>query len=257
MHQGGPAHPFTSDILRKTPTFCELPHSAIFKTNVTSGNPLAYFPSEMSDALRTLSAGKIFRLDSRSKQPCLRQQPLSSVCLSSSSSFVSLSAGGREQHRLRCFSFSNSVCDDSWNGVAAGQAAYSREAKVSAICGAGAAGAVGIRSVLGEFQPDLPGPGADAQHRRQHHLSSPSGIVVDAAGDVYVVDTGNSRIVEVNAQGVASIVTITGLNPALSVQRESQLTDRATSMLWIRETTAWWRSRRQEWVRRSARAALR
>jgi sugar lactone lactonase YvrE len=47
-------------------------------------------------------------------------------------------------------------------------------------------------------------------------LSSPSGIVVDTAGDVYIVDTGNSRIVEVNAQGVASVVTITGLSPALS-----------------------------------------
>jgi sugar lactone lactonase YvrE len=47
-------------------------------------------------------------------------------------------------------------------------------------------------------------------------LSSPAGIVVDAAGDVYVVDTGNNRIVEVTAQGVASVVTITGLSPALS-----------------------------------------
>lgn len=47
-------------------------------------------------------------------------------------------------------------------------------------------------------------------------LSSPSGIVVDAAGDVYVVDTGNNRIVEVSAQGVASVVSITGLSPALS-----------------------------------------
>ena len=47
-------------------------------------------------------------------------------------------------------------------------------------------------------------------------LISPSGIVVDAAGDVYIVDTGNSRIVEVNAQGVASVVTITGLSPSLS-----------------------------------------
>jgi sugar lactone lactonase YvrE len=47
-------------------------------------------------------------------------------------------------------------------------------------------------------------------------LSSPSGIVVDTAGDVYIVDTGNSRIVAVNAQGVASVVTITGLSPALS-----------------------------------------
>ena len=39
---------------------------------------------------------------------------------------------------------------------------------------------------------------------------------MDAAGNVYVVDTGNSRIVEVSAQGVASVVIITGLSPALS-----------------------------------------
>src|SRR5580693_1005334 len=50
-------------------------------------------------------------------------------------------------------------------------------------------------------------------------LSSPSGIVVDAAGDVYIVDTGNNRIVEVTAQGVASVVSITGLSPALSAPR--------------------------------------
>jgi sugar lactone lactonase YvrE len=47
-------------------------------------------------------------------------------------------------------------------------------------------------------------------------LNSPSGIVVDPAGDVYIVDTGNSRVVEVTAQGVASVVAITGLSPALS-----------------------------------------
>jgi sugar lactone lactonase YvrE len=47
-------------------------------------------------------------------------------------------------------------------------------------------------------------------------LVSPAGIVVDTAGDVYIVDTGNSRIVEVTAQGVASVVAITGLSPALS-----------------------------------------
>jgi sugar lactone lactonase YvrE len=47
-------------------------------------------------------------------------------------------------------------------------------------------------------------------------LISPAGIVVDPAGDVYIVDTGNSRIVDVNAQGVASVVTITALSPALS-----------------------------------------
>jgi sugar lactone lactonase YvrE len=47
-------------------------------------------------------------------------------------------------------------------------------------------------------------------------LSSPAGIVVDLAGDLFVVDTGNNRIVEINAQGVASALTISGLSPALS-----------------------------------------
>jgi len=47
-------------------------------------------------------------------------------------------------------------------------------------------------------------------------LSGPAGIVVDTAGDVYIADTGNNRIVEVNALGVASVVAITGLSPALS-----------------------------------------
>lgn len=47
-------------------------------------------------------------------------------------------------------------------------------------------------------------------------LSSPSGIVVDTAGNVYIADTGNSRIVEVTAQSTAAVVNITGLSPALS-----------------------------------------
>ncbi len=47
-------------------------------------------------------------------------------------------------------------------------------------------------------------------------LSGPAGVVVDTAGDVYILDANSNRIVEVNAQGVASVVTITGLSPALS-----------------------------------------
>ena len=47
-------------------------------------------------------------------------------------------------------------------------------------------------------------------------LSSPADIVVDSSGNVYIADTGNSQIVEITAQGVASVLTITGLSPALS-----------------------------------------
>jgi sugar lactone lactonase YvrE len=46
-------------------------------------------------------------------------------------------------------------------------------------------------------------------------LSSPAGIVVDSSGNTFVADTGYSRIVEVNAQGTASVLTITGLSQAL------------------------------------------
>jgi sugar lactone lactonase YvrE len=48
-------------------------------------------------------------------------------------------------------------------------------------------------------------------------LSSPSGIVVDSAGNIFIADTssGSGRIVEVNAQGTASVLTISGLSPVL------------------------------------------
>ena len=47
-------------------------------------------------------------------------------------------------------------------------------------------------------------------------LSSPSGIVVDTAGNIYIADTGHNQIVEVNAHGTAAVLTITGLSPTLS-----------------------------------------
>ena len=46
-------------------------------------------------------------------------------------------------------------------------------------------------------------------------LNSPSAMVVGPAGDVFVADTGNHQIVEVNAYGTPSVLTISGLSPAL------------------------------------------
>jgi sugar lactone lactonase YvrE len=43
-------------------------------------------------------------------------------------------------------------------------------------------------------------------------LSSASDIVVDSAGNIYIADTGHSQIVEVNAAGTASVLTISGLS---------------------------------------------
>jgi hypothetical protein len=42
-------------------------------------------------------------------------------------------------------------------------------------------------------------------------LSGPTGLAVDAAGDLFIADTGNNRIVEYSALGAASVVTITGV----------------------------------------------
>ena len=46
-------------------------------------------------------------------------------------------------------------------------------------------------------------------------FNSPSAMVVDPAGDVFIADPGNHQIVEVDAYGTASVLTISGLSPAL------------------------------------------
>lgn len=39
-------------------------------------------------------------------------------------------------------------------------------------------------------------------------LSSPAGVAVDRAGDLYIADAGNNRIVEYSAAGGASVVNV-------------------------------------------------
>ena len=43
-------------------------------------------------------------------------------------------------------------------------------------------------------------------------LSSPRGIALDPSGDIFIADTGNSRVVEVTAGGSAVALSITGLS---------------------------------------------
>src|SRR6202451_1509599 len=43
-------------------------------------------------------------------------------------------------------------------------------------------------------------------------LSSPNGVALDAAGDVFIADTGNNRVVEVPAAGGAPITIGSGLS---------------------------------------------
>jgi uncharacterized protein (TIGR03437 family) len=66
-------------------------------------------------------------------------------------------------------------------------------------------------------------------------LLSPSAMVVDPAGDVFIVDTNNTQIVEVNAQGTASLLTITGLSPA-SLSSPSAIAIDGAGNLYIADT---------------------
>jgi uncharacterized protein (TIGR03437 family) len=66
-------------------------------------------------------------------------------------------------------------------------------------------------------------------------LSSPAAIVVDPAGDVYIVDNSTSQIVEVNAQGTASVLAITGLSPA-SLSSPSAIAIDGAGNLYIADT---------------------
>ncbi len=66
-------------------------------------------------------------------------------------------------------------------------------------------------------------------------LNSPAAIAVDPAGDVFIADTNNNRIVEVNAQGTASVVAITGLSPA-SLSSPSGIAIDGAGNLYIADT---------------------
>lgn len=47
-------------------------------------------------------------------------------------------------------------------------------------------------------------------------LSNPSDVAVDPTGNIFIADTSNNQIVEVSPSGTRSVLSITGLSPALS-----------------------------------------
>ena len=68
-----------------------------------------------------------------------------------------------------------------------------------------------VAQVAGTGHPGFSGDGAGAL---QAELSGPTGLALDAKGNLYIADTGNNRIRRVNANG--SIVTVAGTDPSCS-----------------------------------------
>jgi len=66
-------------------------------------------------------------------------------------------------------------------------------------------------------------------------LSSPAALVVDPTGNLFIADTSNNQIVEVNAQGTASVLTISGLSPA-SLSSPSGIAIDGAANLYIADT---------------------
>ena len=77
--------------------------------------------------------------------------------------------------------------------------------------GSSIVGTVGLTGMgtgpLGIFQPGT----ASVLNTGSLTLANPFGVAVDGAGDLYIADTGNSRVVEVSAAGVSSVLSTGGL----------------------------------------------
>ena len=77
--------------------------------------------------------------------------------------------------------------------------------------GSSIVGTVGLTGMgtgpLGIFQPGT----ASVLNTGSLTLANPFGVAVDGAGDLYITDTGNSRVVEVTAAGTASVLSTGGL----------------------------------------------
>ncbi len=67
-------------------------------------------------------------------------------------------------------------------------------------------------------------------------LSSPSCVVVDTAGNIYITDTGNGQIVEVNAQGTASVLLISGLTSPSSLSSPTAIAVDGSGNLYVADT---------------------
>ena len=65
-----------------------------------------------------------------------------------------------------------------------------------------------ITTVAGDGRPGFSGDGGQAVNAQ---LSDPRGVAVDSLGDIFITDTGNQRIREVDASGVIKTVAGTGL----------------------------------------------
>jgi hypothetical protein len=93
--------------------------------------------------------------------------------------------------------------------------------------------------VYGEGQGPAVAFGPGTQTTVASGLNFPAGVTVNGAGDVFIADSNNNRVVKVQAGGGAQ----TTVGSGLFLPMAWRWMERAMSSSPIRSTTAWWRSR--------------
>jgi sugar lactone lactonase YvrE len=73
-----------------------------------------------------------------------------------------------------------------------------------------------ITSVAGDAMNQTPGYAGDQGPATSALLRNPSGITVDAAGNLYIADTGNARVREVDTNGIITTVAGGGSSPGIT-----------------------------------------
>ena len=82
-----------------------------------------------------------------------------------------------------------------------------------------------ISTVVG-FYPGIPGNSGDGGPATEAHMDAPSGVTLDAAGNLYIADTQNTRIRKVTGGNITTLVANgagTNLNPGGTIPAAAQI----------------------------------
>jgi sugar lactone lactonase YvrE len=200
------------------PAFRELRLPAIFRTNVTSGNPVAYFPPEPAVFLRTSSDSKNLPIgfEVEAYMSKVTTAMVSLLVVASVLVFSQWVSARLAANSIVSSLFLVLVLVLTIAGMGSRQG-WRRRTPGKRFLRYAAPG------LLVLLAPALLWAGAVTSFDYLVSVLSTGGItlniaddvIVDNQGNLYIADDGNNQIVEVTAAGVASVLAFPGLSPAL------------------------------------------